>query len=254
MANMAKRKRWVAPGIAALCVAICTVLPAVAVVETVTGVAQSAIAVDVRAEVCVAVDAAVVGYSPSWGGVTNDGAYVVLQKVVGVTTNTLATFAADAEDVYAFSPDAAESRFVRFIHRVYSSGGVEIGEPLVRDVAFGYRSAEGAAFVADSRTNSLQEAVFSGGDVNLAYDTGWATNAASVAISAVKLSGEGGGPVATNDLFSAVADVDGTTPMRGVGSGWWRLFCRLTDASGNALLEYETCDFKMKGGIVISFR
>lgn len=222
--------------------------------EPVSALAETAIAVDVRTEVCRAVGSAAIGYSPKWGGVTNAGAYVVLQKVVGGVTNTVDTFAADAESSYSYTPGNGDSSFVKFIHRVYSSGGVEIGEPLVSDIAFGVRSNEGASFIADSRANSLQEAVASGNPVNLAYSTAWAANAAAVSIKAVQLSGQGGVPVATNAMFSAAADAEGETAMRGVGHGWWRLLCLVTDGSGDALLEYITGEFKVKGGFTLTVR
>ena len=242
-----------------LCMAACAAaLSAFADDVAVTAEADSAISVDLREDVCRAIGSAEVGYSPKWGGVTNEGAYVVLEKVLrvglpGESTNTVAAFAADAESCYSYVVSDGDERCVRFIHRVYSSDNVEIGEPLVRDVEFGYRSAFGGAFVADSRTNSLQEAVMAG-NVNLAYDTGWATNAAAVSISVVKISGVGGAPVTTNAVFSANADVDGTTPMRGVNSGWWRLICQMTDVSGEVLLEYTTGDFKRPGGLAMCFR
>ena len=222
--------------------------------ESVVATADEAIAVDVRADICNAVGTADVGYSPSWGGVTNAGAYVVLQRVVNSATNTVATFAADSESSYSYTPDSGDGSFVRFIHRVYSSGGAEIGEPLVRDVAFGCRSAEGSAFVADSRTNSLQLAVDGGTPVTLTYSTAWATNAASVAISAVQLSGSGGVATATNAFFSVGAEAEGDTPLRGVGRGWWRLLCQIKDASGDTLLEYLTDEFKMPGGFILNIR
>ena len=221
---------------------------------SVTASAEDAIAVDVRTDECRTVGQAVIGYSPSWGGVTNAGAYVVLQKVVGGVTNTVDTFAADAESFYSYTPGNGDSSFVKFIHRVYSSGGVEIGEPLVRDIAFGVRSEEGAAFMADSRTNSLQEAVAAGNPANLAYSTAWAANAAAVSIKAVRLSGQGGESVATNDVFSAAADAAGETALRGVGRGWWRLLCQVTAGSGDVLLEYLTGEFKMKGGFTLTVR
>ncbi|MBR2839661.1 MAG: hypothetical protein IKE55_12815 [Kiritimatiellae bacterium] len=220
----------------------------------VKGLAASAIAVDVRAEACRAVGSAAIGYSPSWSGVTDAGAYVVLQKVVNGETNTVATFAAGDEGECLYTASGEVSPFVRFIHRVYSPEGSEVGEPLVRDVAFGLRSGEGAAFAVDSRANSLQDAVDSGGPVGLAYSTAWATNAAAVSIEALQLSCSGGAPVATNDVFAAAADAEGETPMRGTGPGWWRLLCRLTDGSGNALLEYLTGEFKMNGGFTLIVR
>ena len=219
-----------------------------------TGTSETTIAVDVRANDCRAVGQADIGYSPSWGGVTNAGAYVVLQKVVAGVTNTVATLAADAEDEYRYTFAEEASPFVRFIHRVYSSGGVEIGEPLVRDVAFGVRSGEGSAFMADSRANSLQEAVNADSPVNLTYSTAWATHAASVSVKAVQLSGTGGVPIATNVVFSAAADAEGLTAMRGVGRGWWRLLCEVSDGSGDTLLEYLTDEFKMKGGFTLTVR
>ena len=221
---------------------------------SVTAAADSVISVDLREDVCRAIGSAEVGYSPKWGGVTNAGAYVVLQKVVNSETNTVATFVADVESSYSYTPAAGDGSFVRFIHRVYSSDNVEIGEPLVRDVAFGYRSAEGAAFVADSRTNSLQLAVDSKTPVNLAYSTAWATNAASVAIRAVQLSGKGGMVTGTNDMFSAAADAEGDAILRGAGRGWWRLFCQIKDEQDGTLLEYLTDEFKMPGGFVLNVR
>ena len=222
--------------------------------EGVRAVTDTAIAVDVRVDSCRAVGQANIGYSPRWGGVTNAGAYVVLQKVVGGVTNTVDTFAADAESSYSYTPSNGDSSFVKFIHRVYSSGGVEIGEPLVSDIAFGVRSNEGASFIADSRTNSLQEAVAAGDPVNLAYSTAWAANAAAVSIKAVQLSGQGGAPVATNAMFDFTADAEGVTAMRGVGRGWWKLLCLVTNGAGDAILEYSTDDFKMKGGFTLTVR
>ena len=217
-----------------------------------TASAESTIAVDVRPDACRAVGEANIGYSPKWGGITNAGAYVVLSKVVGGVTNTVATLPADEESVYAYTPVAGDPNSLRFIHRVYSSGGVEIGEAHASDVAFGYRSSEGQAFVADSRTNSLLLAVKERKPVALAYSTSWATNAAAVTISAVRLSDRGGSAVATNEMFSASADAEGTTFMRSLNIGWWRLLCRSIDEEGGTLLEYLTDEFKQPGGTMIS--
>lgn len=219
---------------------------------SVTSAPASPIAVDMRTDECRAVGQTAIGYSPKWGGVTNAGAYVVLSKVVGGVTNTVATLPANEESSYAYTPSAGDPNYLRFIHRVYSSGGVEIGEPLVSDISFGYRSSEGLAFVADSRTNSLQLAVKERKPVALAYSTSWATNAAAVTISAVMLSGRGGTAVATNEMFSASADAEGATFMRTLDIGWWRLLCRSVDDGGGTLLEYQTEEFRMPGGMVIS--
>ena len=222
--------------------------------DPVTASATDTIAVDMRTDECRAVGQVDIGYSPKWSGVTDAGSYVVLQKVAGGVTNTVGTFAADAESSYPYTPSSEDSSCVKFIHRVYSSGGVEIGEPLVGEIVFGCRSLEGTVFVVDSRTNSLQEAVAAGNPVNLAYSTAWAADAASVSIKSVHLSGQGGMPVATNAIFSSAADVEGETPMRNVGSGWWRLLCQITDASDNVLLEYLTDEFKIKGGFTLTLR
>lgn len=234
-------------------------LPYVVVADEPVTAWADAISVEIRANECRTISPCAIGYSPVWGDVTNEGAYVVLEKVeragmYDAMTNTLATFAADASGEYSYTVGNGDEQCVRLIHRVYSSGGVEIGTPLVRDVLFGTRSSPGAAFVADSRTNSLQLAATSGSPVNLSYSTAWATNAAAVAIKAVMLSGKDGSPVATNVMFSAVADTEGTTQMCGLSLGWWRLLCEVSDGSGDALIEYLTDEFKLQGGFIMSVR
>ena len=238
--------------------AICLAAPALAQAASPDSVTAwtGPISVDLRESACRAVSPGSVGVSPKWCGVTEAGAYVVLQSVERATTpspstNTLATFSADEESSYSYM---AGEPCVRLIHRVYSSQGVELAEPLVRDVSFGTKSAAGPAFVADSRAGSLQEAARSDLPVNLAYSTAWATNAAAVAISAVKLSDQGGSPTATNAMFTASANAEGLTQMRKLGSGWWRLLCQVSDGSGDVLLEYLTDEFKMKGGFIMCFR
>ena len=222
--------------------------------DTMSGTAEDVIPVDVRQGPVRAVGSVDVGYSPVWGGVTNAGAYVRLQKVVNGVTNTVATFDAEAASICSYTPDGGDGNFVRLIHRVFSSGGEEIGEPLVRDVVFGFSSVSEAGISADSRTNSLQLAVDERRSVALAYSTAWATNAAAVSIGAVRLSGQGGTPTATNVMFTASADAEGYAMMGCMGKGWWRLLCRSTDGKGGTLLEYLTAEFKMPGGIVIYFR
>ena len=227
--------------------------------DPVTAAAASTIAVDLRAGACRAISPGSVGYSPRWGGVTDSGAYVVIERVVRAgtgpaATNTLATCAADAEGAYPLAVSDGDERCVRLIHRVYSAGGVEAGVPLVRDVEFGYRSAAGTTVVADSRTNSLQLAAAGRDPVALTYSTAWATNAASVSIAAVPLSDKGGAPVVTNFFFTASADAEGTTSMRASRSGWCRLLCQVKDGDGGTLLEYLTEEFKVPGGFVMMFR
>lgn len=226
--------------------------------ESVSVTAKVAISVNTCEGEMRAVSPKDIEYSPFWGGVTNEGAYVVIEKVehagmFNAATSTVTTCAADAEGAFSYSTGDGEP-CVRFIHRVYDAGGTEIGTPLVRDVSFGVSSAPGEAAFVDSRTNSLQEAVAAGKVDNLTYSTAWATNAANVTISAVKLSGKGGTPVSTNSFFSAVADAEGTTSMCSVGTGFWRLLYTAEDASGETLLKYLTEEIVKKGGFILIVR
>ena len=229
--------------------------------ETLVMSAGGSISVDVRDGDRRALSPKSVCYSPAWSDIEQDGAYVVLYKVTGVdtaspTTNEVARFSSDndGEGAYSIVVGDEDKRCFRLIHRVYSSTGDEIGTPLVRDVAFGFESGEGESAVVDCRTNSLQLALNSGVGVKLAYDTDWATNAASVKISSVVLSEKGGSPVATNDFFAASADACGETGFGGAGRGWMRLLCRIANGSGDAILEYETDDFKRSGGFCLIVR
>lgn len=198
-------------------------------------------------------------YSSSWAAATNiPGAYVVLSKTEMLgrsveTTDALLTGSEGGEGVYALSVEDCGERCVRLTHEVRASGGAVVST-LTSDIAFAYQSEGDTTFMADSRTNSLQEVVDAGAPVNLTYSTAWATNAAAVSIKAVQLSGFGGVPVATNEMFSAAADAEGVAAMRGPGRGWWQLLCRITDGSGDTLLEYLTDEFGMKGGFTLTVR
>lgn len=234
-----------------------TLPQSVAAGDSITARDESTIAVDLREDVCRAVSPGSIGYSPRWGGVTNSGAYVVIEKVVradryDAATNTLATLAADAEGVCPFVVGDGDEHCMRLIHRVYSAGGVEMGEALIRDVSFGVRSAAGAVFVADSRTNSLQLAARERKSVDLAYSTAWATNAAGVTISALRLSGKGGVPVATNGIFAAASSAEGVARLPLIDMGWWRLLYNASDGEEGTLLEYLTGEFKVSGGTILS--
>jgi len=218
-----------------------------------------AIAVDTRAGGVRTIAPCDIQYSPNWCGVEESGAYVVIEKVehagmFNAVTSTVTTLTADAEGGYNYALGAEDARCVRFIHRVLNSGGTEIGDALVRDVGFGVVSTPGDSMDADCRTNSFLEAVAAGGPVNLTYSTAWATNAAQVSIKSIPLSGKGGAPVATNDMFSAEAPAEGVTPMRGVGQGWARLLCQVADRSGDVLIEYLTDEFKSGSGFFIIVR
>ena len=225
--------------------------------HAVRATAPAAIAVDCRSGEIRAATPAQIGYSPSWGGITNGDAYVVIEKIdhpddSGATPATLATLVAGAEGGYSYTPAVGDERCVRLVHRVYSASGTEIGEPLVRDVCFGWRGGSVTDTMADTRTNSLQEAVSTSArarsPVQLTYSTLWPTSGvpASVTLSARKLSGEGGTVTATVPFFSAAAEAEAEAPLQRVGSGWMRLVCRVADANDATLLEYVTHDILIK--------
>ena len=227
--------------------------------SSVTASDDSTIAVDMRLGACRMLSPGKIAYSPGYSGVTNEDAYVVIEKIehadsLDSVTNTLATFAADAEGEYSLSIADGEERNIRLVHRVYSADGDEIGVPLVRDVAFGYKSASGTAFVADTCSTTLQAFASSRSPIKLAYSTLWATNASEIAISAIKLSGKDGTAIATNAVFSAEADAEGVTQPFGVGGGWYKLLCRIADGSGTTLVEYLTAEFEMPYSFVLSIR
>ena len=239
-------------------------LASAALAESVTGTAAADIAVDVRGDVCRGVSPAAIGYSPKWGGVTNAGAYVVIEKVehpdaVNASTTVLATLAANAEGEVPYTVDVSGSACVRLIHRVYSAAGSQIGEPLVRDVSFGTLSEAQATTVADTRAGSLREAASiaarTATPIDLTYSTLWATNGipAAVTLKARRLNGEGGTVTGETSFFSAEAEAEGLTPMRGVASGWMRLVCQVTDEQDALLLEYVTDDFLLRDPATVIF-
>ena len=226
---------------------------------SVSATATEKIYVDSRAGSRRAVAPCKLWYDRAWCGAEASGAYVKIEKVYhagmfNATTQIVATLSTDAYGSHAYDLGEDDDRCVRFIHRVYSEDGVEIGEPLVSDVAFGYVSAPGASFGVDSRSDSLQKVSDAKLPIKLAYSTDWTTNAASLAIKAVRLSGNGGGPVSTNTVFTTESDAEGTAPLQGISAGWWRLLCQLFDGSGGVLLEYTTDDFRRKGGLALSLR
>lgn len=240
-----------------VCLSACVLLSAAVVAETATGT-SSPIRLDSRMPRQSLSQCDIV-YSSSWAAATNiPGAYVVLSKTEMLgrsveTTDALLTGSEGGEGVYALSVEDCGERCVRLTHEVRASGGAVVST-LTSDIAFAYQSEGDTTFMADSRTNSLQEVVDAGAPVNLTYSTAWATNAAAVSIKAVQLSGFGGVPVATNEMFSAAADAEGVAAMRGPGRGWWQLLCRITDGSGDTLLEYLTDEFGMKGGFTLIVR
>ena len=209
------------------------------------------VSVDMRAgRVSGVVGTANLRYSPLWAA-TN--ASVRIEAVYGGTTNVIKTGVVDEEGVFAWTqPDAANPVYRLLLWTMRN--GVAVGEPLSAFVSFGFRSAAESATVADTRTNSLALVVGSGAPVGLTYSTEWVEDASAIEVCSVRLSGREGTPLATNMMFSAAADAEGVTPMRGVGRGWWRLLCRLTDSSGGILDEYLTGEFQRKGGFVLDVR
>ena len=240
--------------VGAFCAAMAS-LPSLA--ETASATAELAIAVNTCDGEQRAVSPKGVEYSPAWCGDVAEGAYVVLEKVEhagthNAVTSVVTTCDADTEGAYSYSVGSGDEPCIRLIHRVYSSGGTEIGMPLVRDVAFGVPSSPGAAAFADCRPESIREIVAAKGTANLTYDTAWTANASAVTISAVKLTGESGSEITTNTIFTAAADAYGETPLRGLAPGWWRLSCRIDSEGDDSLLEYSAGDFRIKGGLIIS--
>ena len=228
--------------------------------ESASGTA-AAIAIDSREGALRAVAPRDIGYSPSWSGVTDAGTHVVIEKVehadmFNASTSIVTTCAADATGVYPFALAAGDNPCVRLIHRVYNANNAEVGKALVRDVSFGAASLPGTGTLADSRAESFQEAVSARKPVGLTYSTYWATNAASVALSAVKTKDGGGHDLAqpvTNQFFSASAVADGTLPWQ-PKSGGWRLLLTSFDALGNVLGEPYFADYflRAKGTVMMA--
>ena len=84
-----------------------------------------------------------------------------------------ATCAADVEGAYSYALVAAGEPCVRLIHRVFSEDGAMIGDPLVRDIAFGISSEESPGTVVDCLPDSLRDAAAAYKRVNLSYSSAW---------------------------------------------------------------------------------
>lgn len=203
--------------------------------------ATESIAVDSRMGGLRTVASKSVSYSSAWCGEKNSDNYVVIdtvlhggmfnEEIVASVTNRTAADAEYADGTVSIG-EPGDVRCVRLTHRVYDKDGVEIGEALVRDVAFGVSSTPSLGAFADSRTNSLQAAVDAGGAFDLTYDTQWGTNATSLTIAAVKLEGES---ATTNAILDVDASAVGVKRLAGVGSGLWRYYCTLYDAEGEII-------------------
>ena len=223
----------------------------------VTAWAADTIAVD-AATFRMAVAPKMLRCSPDWctGGTNVSGATYTLMAVTAPDTPQAATSSVpvSASSAEGDVPYGGASGYVRFIMKADVSG-TPVGETLVSDVSFGASATAAAATCADSRTNSLQEAIYASGIVDLTYSSLWADNAAAVTLRAVKLSGRGGTAMATNEFFTASGvDAEGLARLNASGKGWWRLLCQVMDGTDGVLLEYLTDEFYRRGGIMLNFR
>ncbi|MBQ6330129.1 MAG: hypothetical protein IJI35_14005 [Kiritimatiellae bacterium] len=235
-------------------VAALTVMGAIAATsaiadEPVTAWADATTAVD-ACDFRAALGTATLRCSPKWCTDAEGAEYslsvVTDPDTANAATSSVPVSAATVEGDVAY----VGSGYVRFILKA-SVGGVETGDTLVQDVSFGLASAPGAAIVADSRAVSLQEAINASGAANVVYSSDWAEGAAAVSVAEIALAGRGGEAIATNSVFFASAVADGTVPVGGLDTGWYRLLYRAVDGNGETLLEYLTDEFRVKGGIML---
>ena len=198
-----------------------------------------------------------IAYAPAYSlAAAPAGSYVVIRKVEhpdteNASSSVLSTCSADASGDCEFGQ---EGSYVRLSHELRNAGGSLVGETLVADMSFAYEGGSSDAVLFDSRTDSLQLAVKADRAATLAYSTDWATNTASMRMSAIRLSGPGGEETATNSVFSAAADACGDFVLRGLDPGWYRLSCVFDDGSGSPLLEYLAGDIRWPGGLLLFIR
>ncbi len=244
---MTKRRQSLCILHCALCIAISAHGAEIAATAT------DAIAVDSREGERLVISPEDIGYSPLWSGVTNGDAYVVIEKIehagmFNAVTSPVVTNAPGAEGDYSYAPGAGDAKCVRLVHRVYDAGGTEIGTPLERDIAFGFATAANTGVLADGRDDLLQREAALGKVVGLTYDTAWAANASSVAVSAVQTKDGRGNDLAvpaTNQLFSAGADASGAF-AKTLKSGGWRFLMTSLDANGNVICAPYFADYFLK--------
>ena len=244
------------PGGGAIIVALAVIgavgVTSASAVEPVTTWADAVTAVD-ACDFRAALGTATLRCSPKWCTDAEGAEYslsvVTSPETANAVTSSVPASAATAEGDVAYEG----SGYVRFILKA-SVGGVATGDTLVKDVSFGVKSAAGAAIVADSRAESLQEAIKSNGAANVVYSSDWADGAAAVSVSEILLAGSDGAATATNSVFYAPAVADGTVPVGGLDIGWHRLLYRAVDGNGQTLLEYLTDEFRVKGGMTLIFK
>lgn len=220
--------------------------------DSVTAWADATTVVD-AGDFRIAVGSVTLRCSPDWctGGTNVSGAAYSLFAVTDPDTANAVTSAVPvAAATVEGEVDYAGNGYVRFIMKA-EAGGEAVGDVLVQDVSFGLASAPGAAIVADSRAVSLQEAISANAPANVVYSSDWADGATAVSVSEIVLAGRDGEAIVTNSVLSASAVADGTVPVGGLDTGWYRLLYRAVNGSGETLLEYLTDEFRVKGGILL---
>ena len=196
-----------------------------------------------------------VGYEPSWSlGSDNAAAQVVISKVVHPDTTLAATSVvrrceAGASGTFQIASEGLET--FRLLHAVEVNGTPK-GETLACDIAFGVQSPDSAAWVADSRTNSLQCVADAGEVAPLVYSTDWVTNGAPATVVLTKTCDRYRRDVlqesVTTELCRVSAPADGVfdfLPKKEQG-GTFTLRCSFLDASGNPLPDELTAFYRFK--------
>ena len=196
-----------------------------------------------------------VDYSPSWSlGADDPAAQVVIKKVVHPGTTVAATSVVRRCEVGAsgtFQIASGGLETFRLLHAVEVSG-LPKGETLACDIAFGVQSPDSVAWVADSRTNSLQCVADAGEVAPLAYSTDWVTNGTPATVVLTKTCGRYRRGVLqeseTTELCRLPAPADGVfdfLPKKEQG-GAFTLRCSFLDASGNPLSDELTAFYRFK--------
>lgn len=162
--------------------------------------------------------------------------------------------AGDAAASYCWSIGEAGVRTARFVLVSYKDG-VQVGEKLTKDIAFGPSGTADATSV-DTRENSLDLVFAAGGEIPLAYDSKWTEDSDRVVLEYSQVDEEG--------LFSewktiyAGGSGSGVFPWEGVGERKgkretaFRVRCRFTEDD----LAFYTADYfaHLPKGIVIFVR
>lgn len=196
-----------------------------------------------------------VGYEPSWSlGADDPAAQVVIRKVMHHGT----TLAATSEVCRCTQGQAGSITLAsegletfRLLHTV-EVGGVQKGETLVSDIAFGVQSSDSSAWVADSRTNSLQCVAEAGEVAPLVYSTDWVTNGTPAAVVLTKTCDRYRRDVlqesVTTELCRVSAPAEGVfdfLPKKEQG-GTFTLRCSFLDASGKPLPDELMAFYRFK--------